>query len=187
MSFEPVTTVDDAAQAALVERGCALVGATPPERWLLVDVATQRLYLLRGAKAQGYWPVSTAAAGLGSRQDSGCTPPGRHLVDRKIGADAPTGTVFSSREPTGEIWHENKPDSATGDLILTRILTLAGCEPGLNRGPGVDSRARHIYLHGTNDESRLGQPVSHGCIRLGNADIVAVFDQIHEGDPVVIV
>ena len=58
------------------------------------------------------------------------------------------------------------------------MLTLAGCEPGVNQGPGVDSLERYIYLHGTNDEGRIGRPVSHGCVRLTNDDIVTVFDQV---------
>ena len=155
-------------------------------RWLLVDTRNQRLILLRGDRPLGAWPVSTAAAGIDARQDSGGTPPGAHRIGRRIGAGMPTGTVFVSREPTGETW---RPEDAPrpDDMILTRILTLVGCEPGLNQGPGVDSHARYIYLHGTNHEDRLGHPVSHGCVRLGNADIEDVFERVREGDPVVIV
>ncbi len=154
-------------------------------RWLLVDVIEQRLVLLRGASVLDIWPVSTAAAGLDNRQDSGGTPPGAHRIEHKIGANSPPGTIFASREPTGERWQpgQDRPE----DLILTRILTLAGCEPGVNQGPGVDSLERYIYLHGTNHEDRIGQPVSGGCVRLTNTDIGEVFDRIQEGDPVVII
>ena len=155
------------------------------DRWLLVDVAGQRLVLLSGDTQRGGWPVSTAAAGLDNQQDSGGTPAGVHRIAEKIGADCPAGTVFSSRKPTGTVWQpgQETPD----DLILTRILTLDGCQPGINRGPGIDSLARYIYLHGTNHEPLIGQPVSHGCIRLTNADITAVFDLIEQGDTVVII
>jgi len=156
-------------------------------RWLLVDTARQRLILIDGRTPAGTWPVSTASVGLDNRQDSGGTPPGVHRVTQKIGAGCPRGTVFASRRDTGQIWpQDTNPDTET-DLILTRILTLTGCEPGLNQGPGVDSLARYIYLHGTNDEAHIGEPVSHGCVRLTNVDIVQVFDLINEGDPVVII
>ena len=81
--------------------------------------------------------------------------------------------VFASREPTGETWTGEARDD---DLILTRILTLDGLEDGVNRGPGHDSLERYIYLHGTNHERLLGRPVSHGCIRLSNADICSLFE-----------
>lgn len=156
-------------------------------RWLLVDTARQRLVLINGRTPVGAWPVSTARVGLDNRQDSGGTPPGVHRVAQKIGAGCPLGTVFASRRDTGRIWPRDAEPNAQDDLILTRVLTLTGCEPGLNQGPGVDSEARYIYLHGTNDEAHIGEPVSHGCVRLTNADIVQVFDLINEGDPVVVV
>lgn len=171
-------------------------------RWLLVDVTAQRLHLMAGGRSLRDWPVSTAAAGLDAREGSGGTPPGVHRITRRIGADAPPGMVFVSREPTGLVWphalaQPGEPPGAPPrtpdgeplpeDLILSRVLTLEGLEDGVNRGPGVDSTARYIYLHGTNAEERLGTPCSHGCVRLANADVIALFDLVQEGDPVVIV
>ena len=140
---------------------------------------------MRDGEIDRVWPVSTAAAGLDARVDSGGTPPGLHRIERRIGAGAEPGAVFVSREPTGKVW---RPDeSSADDLILTRILTLRGIEPGVNAGPGVDSLARYIYLHGTNHEDRIGEPVSHGCVRLRNDDVVELFGLVAEGDTVVIV
>ncbi len=159
-------------------------GPQRPCRWLLVDTAGQRMALVEDGLVTGLWPVSTAAAGLDGRQDSGGTPPGLHRIERRIGLGAAPGAVFVSREPTGEIWQgEDDPR----DLILSRVLTLEGLEEGINRGPGVDSRERWIYLHGTNHEHRLGEPASHGCVRLANRDVIELADRIREGDPVVIV
>jgi UDP-N-acetylmuramate--alanine ligase len=129
--------------------------------------------------------VSTAAVGVESREGSGGTPPGVHVVDRRIGDGATSGTVFESREPTGRVWTAGDGDEA--DLILTRILTLDGREDGVNRGPGVDSRERYIYIHGTNHEENVGRPVSGGCVRMTNVDVVELFDRVDEGDPVVII
>lgn len=188
MSFSEFTA-NDPTLAALVNQVIVQHGtymSSGRKRWLLVDVARQRLILMQDRKAKGCWPVSTASVGLDNRQGSGGTPPGAHRIDRKIGADCPSGTVFVSREPTGEVWQPG-PDSPPDDLILTRILTLVGCEPGVNLGPGIDSRERYIYLHGTNHEHRIGEPASHGCVRLTSTDISEVFAQVQEGDPVVIV
>jgi len=157
-----------------------------PERWLLVDVAAQRLHLLQAGTPALSWPISTAAAGIDGREGSGGTPPGVLVVAEKIGAGQAAGDVFRSRRPTGERWQPGGPLQEE-DLVLSRILVLDGRENGLNRGPGCDSRTRYIYLHGTNHEDRLGRPVSHGCIRLGNADVIDLFARVQEGDPLVVI
>ena len=156
---------------------------TLPARLLLVDVELQRLLLLEDGRVTHEYPISTAANGIGGESGSFRTPPGWHRIHRRIGAGAASGTMFVSREPTGETWTGETRDD---DLILTRVLTLDGLEDGINHGPGCDSLERTIYLHGTNHESRLGTPASHGCVRLANADAIALFDGVAEGDPVVI-
>ena len=90
------------------------------------------------------------------------------------GQGAPIGTVFRSREPVDHLpptdW--SQPDAP--DAILSRIWWLAGEEPGVNNGEGIDSYARMIYLHGTNQEHLLGQPASIGCVRLANVAMIAL-------------
>ncbi|MBD3307946.1 L,D-transpeptidase family protein, partial [candidate division KSB3 bacterium] len=58
---------------------------------------------------------------------------------------------------------------------------LQGMEPGVNKGKGIDSHARYIYIHGTPEEGLIGQPASHGCIRMDNRDVIDLFDQVNEG------
>ncbi|MCK4546253.1 MAG: L,D-transpeptidase [Candidatus Eisenbacteria sp.] len=158
-----------------------------PGRCVFVSVADQRLLLLsRGVTETGY-PVSTARIGLSAKEGSGGTPPGVHRIAKKIGAGVAEGTVFKSRVPTGAVWTPGVGEGTEDDLILTRILTLEGLEEGVNRGEGVDSLARCIYIHGTNHEREIGTPVSGGCIRMTNADILDLFDRVEEGDPVVII
>jgi UDP-N-acetylmuramate--alanine ligase len=157
--------------------------AVLPDRLLVVDVERQMAAWLEDGAAQAAWPVSTARNGIGGEENSFKTPPGWHRIHARIGDGAGSGTVFSSREPTGETWRGEECD---GDLILTRILTLDGLEDGLNRGPGHDSLARYIYLHGTNQEGLIGRAASRGCVRLKNADICAVFERVREGDLVLI-
>ncbi len=155
-----------------------------PPRYVLVDVTGQRVLLVENGLATGSWRASTSEKGVGGESGSFRTPPGWHRVHARIGAGAEPGTVFVSRQPTGEVWRGETRDD---DLILTRVLTLEGLEDGVNRGPGVDSLERYIYLHGTNHEDQLGTPASHGCVRLSNADIAELFERVAEGDPVVVV
>ena len=126
--------------------------------------------------------VSTALNGPGCEKNSGCTPLGKHVIRAKIGEGADIGTVFKGRRPTGEIW---SPALAAQypqrDFILTRILWLSGTELGLNRLGNVDSMQRYIYIHGTPDSEPMGVPLSHGCIRMRNDDVVRLFEIVPAG------
>jgi len=148
-----------------------------------IDLATQRLRLFEGTVLVAEYPVSTARNGPGERLNSECTPRGRHVIAAKIGAGAVPGTVFVGRVATGEIYTPafaaTQPPGR--DWILTRILWLAGCEPGFNQGGECDTLARYIYLHGTLDETPLGAIGSRGCVRMRNADIIALFDRVDVG------
>ena len=142
-----------------------------------VSVADQRLELLESGRCVASFPVSTSGYGLGSESGSNKTPVGRFVIGEKIGDGAPERMVFSSREPTGEIAGFADPR----DLVLTRILWLEGLEPD-----NANTKERYIYLHGTNKEERIGEPCSHGCVRMRNADIIALFDMVEPGMEVVI-
>ena len=91
--------------------------------------------------------------------------------------------VFKSRVPTGR--HFSEIPSATeadSNLITSRILWLRGLEPGVNRGGAVDTYERYVYIHGTNLESRLGEPLSSGCVLMRNLDIVELYEEVRAGD-----
>lgn len=151
----------------------------PQERAAVVSVAEQRLYLYEQGLRIASYPVSTSRYGVGNRAGSEQTPLGAHRVRRKIGADAPIGRIFKAREDTGlqaQIVHE--PVATGEDHVTTRILWLDGLEPGRNKGGEVDSYSRYIYIHGTHEEGLIGRPASHGCVRMRNADVVALFDQL---------
>lgn len=156
-------------------------------RWIEVDLADQRLRLHAGDRVLGDWPVSTAHNGPGERVDSGCTPRGEHRVRLMIGRDCPVGTVFVGRRATGEIYAPDLAAAQPGrDWILSRIIWLTGCESGYNRGGGCDTLRRYIYIHGCPDSEPMGVPLSHGCVRMRNADVIALFDQVNVGTRVVI-
>ena len=154
-----------------------------------ISISAQMLTLFDdfgGVKAR--YVISTAANGVGCEKDSGCTPLGGHIVRAKIGAGAPLNTVFVGRRPTGEILSpELAAQFPQRDWILTRILWLSGTEPGKNRLGNVDSMQRYIYIHGTPDTEPMGQPCSHGCVRMRNQDVMELFDLVDVGTPVVIV
>lgn len=151
---------------------------------ITIDISTQTLTLSSPAKT---YPISTAKNDTGQKIGSECTPLGKHCIIEKIGAGLPINSVFVARKFTGEIYDEalakTFPDR---DWILTRILRLKGLEDGKNAGidsDGVccDSLARFIYIHGTPDSEPMGIPRSHGCIRMKNADMVALFDRVTVG------
>ncbi|WP_434516432.1 L,D-transpeptidase family protein [Dechloromonas sp. ARDL1] len=147
---------------------------------LLISVARQLMLVVddRGTALREY-PVSTALAGVGEVSGSYQTPRGSHVIRAKIGAGLPENTVFVRRRPTGEIWTPGLAEQFPGrDWILTRILWLSGCQPGLNRLGCVDTMRRYIYIHGSPDTAEMGVPGSHGCVRMRNADIVELFDQV---------
>lgn len=151
-----------------------------------VSLEDQTLTLLdeRGGVVTRY-AVSTALNGAGEQNGSGCTPMGKHYIRAKIGDKRPENTVFRARRPTGEIYSSELaakyPDR---DWILSRILWLSGLEPGRNRGFGVDTFRRFIYIHGTPDTEPMGLALSHGCIRMRNDDVVELFDRVQPGTPV---
>jgi lipoprotein-anchoring transpeptidase ErfK/SrfK len=146
------------------------------EIWLRVSVAAQTLEVRTGeGELLRTFPISTSRFGLGAEPGSFRTPAGRFRVGAKIGDGAELGAIFKSREPTGG----NGLNSDDEDLVLTRILWLEGGEPH-----NANTRDRYIYIHGTNHEDAIGQPASHGCIRMKNADIVELFDLAQSGTEV---
>lgn len=180
----------DPVSPSLPEAQLAVLAGHKWESWVggglgvWVSVDEQILRIIRDGRVLWQAPCATAANGTGSKMNSHKTPLGWHSVKRKVGANAPLGQVFRSAQATKEIW---KPGQVTKeDLVLTRILWLTGEEPGKNLGGDVDSYSRFIYIHGTNEEEKIGTPSSHGCVRLKNADVVTAYDLIPEGTPVLI-
>ncbi len=167
------------------ESGDTEIGRRPIDRAaprIEVDLTRQELAFFDGGAEIRRYPVSTARNGPGERQNSECTPRGRHVVRARIGAGLPLGAVLRGRRPTGEIYSASLArDNPGRDWILTRILWLSGCEPGRNRLGDVDSMRRFIYIHGTPDDEPMGEPRSHGCIRMRNADIAELFDKVPAG------
>lgn len=153
-----------------------------PDNWLEVSISEQQCRLWQQDECVFSAPVSTALNGVGEQEGSGCTPRGWHVIRARIGAGQPVNAVFVGRRPTGEIFEpalaERYPQR---DWILSRILWLSGLEVGTNRLGNVDTMRRYIYIHGCPDSEPMGEPRSHGCIRMHNPDLLALFDQVHAG------
>ena len=153
---------------------------------LEIDLRRQDLVLKNatGALLKRY-PVSTSKFGAGEQNGSFCTPRGAHVIRARIGAGQPDNAVFVRRRPTGEIWTPELHARFPGrDWILTRILWLCGREPGKNRWGAVDTMRRYIYIHGTHEFAELGKPGSIGCVRMGNRDLVELFELVAAGTAV---
>jgi L,D-transpeptidase YbiS len=160
---------------------CERNAITPTRFALTASIAKQAVLLFENSSAAwrlgGKMRCSTSRFGIGQTEGSDCTPLGLHRIAEKIGAGEPAGTVFKSRKVVG---HVSQPELADAK-ITTRILWLEGLEPGFNRGGNVDSHSRYIYIHGTADQSSIGQPTSCGCIHLADADLIPLFDLLPVG------
>jgi lipoprotein-anchoring transpeptidase ErfK/SrfK len=142
-----------------------------------ISVHQQRLTLKSGRKTLGTYPVSTSRFGLGTEEGSMKTPTGRFRIAEKIGAGMPLRTVFKNRQRV----KTTKKLMRDEDLVMTRILWLDGLDP-----ENANTHARFIYIHGTNHEESLGEPASHGCIRMRSADLLELFELVDVDTPVAI-
>ena len=129
------------------------------------------------------YTISTGKNPPSCVENSNGTPLGLHVICEKIGGDEPIDTVFVSRLSTGKSWRELKASGEPPEKarVTSRIMRLKGLEEGVNVGPGVDSYARFIYIHGTVFEERIGSPTSAGCITLLNRDVIELFAAVPVG------
>ena len=188
---------------------CEKLKIAPTKYILTVNISRQTVSLFADSQFVKKYPCSTSRFGIGQDENSNCTPLGLHRIAEKIGAGEPAGTVFKSRKIIGHTKESCDAPSQKGDSsalaagsgeatraslprvefadakITTRILWLEGLEPGLNKGfnsgGNVDSHARYIYIHGTGDQTTIGQPSSCGCIHLADPDLISIFDQLPGG------
>ena len=147
-----------------------------------IVISDQKLYLLENKRVVKEYDVSSSKYGTGNKAGSNKTPVGMHKVVSKFGKKAKPNTIFKSRRNTGRIAEINyDTEKSSGDFITSRILWLSGLEEGVNKGRDIDSYLRHIYIHGTPDEGLIGNPASHGCIRMRNSDVIELFDLVPVG------
>jgi len=150
--------------------------------FLYVSIQSQCMYWIQDWSIEEAYTISAAAHGAGNIKNSNQTPVGLHTVKEKFGDDVPWGGIMKSRRYIGRVAkvYTDRTD-VKEDYVTTRILRLTGEEPGINKGGNVDSYERYIYIHGTPEEGLLGNPASHGCIRMRNAEVIELYNKTPKG------
>ena len=173
--------------SALVFLSELIIANSNSRNEIIIDISEQRLYLFEKDVLKQSFPVSTSSFGEGSIENSFKTPLGSHQIKEKIGTNVQINTIFIARENTNKKAKiiKEKIDS-DDDFVTSRILWLDGLEIGKNKGSGVDSYDRYIYIHGTHEEGLIGEKASHGCIRMFNQDVIYLYDIVEEGRIVLI-
>ncbi len=149
-----------------------------------MQIGRALMHLHRRGEWVSSFPVSTSRRPPSNVKGSLGTPRGLHEIAERIGGGQPPGIVFRARVSTGRHFSELPDTTAEANLITSRILWLRGLEPGVNRGDEVDTFDRYVYIHGTNQESRIGEPLSSGCVLMRNLDIIALYEEVRAGDMV---
>jgi lipoprotein-anchoring transpeptidase ErfK/SrfK len=112
------------------------------------------------------------------------------LPERKL-------TVMHDGRATGEYEIAvGKPDTPTptGDFQIADKQAYAGINGAFgtrwmefHRMRESDGVLHLVGIHGTNAPQKIGDAVSHGCIRLNNDDVEKVYRQAYIGEPVEII
>jgi len=154
---------------------------------IFVSITAQRMYHIKENNIISEYIISSSAYGTGNKSGSNKTPLGLHKVKQKYGKATPINGRMVGRVFYGDIAtiYTDKTKSKTDD-VTSRILWLEGMEKGKNKGEGIDSYKRYIYIHGTSEEGRLGTPASHGCIRMRNKEVIDLYKLIEVGTLVLI-
>jgi hypothetical protein len=159
------------------------LGIKQTDRVIIVRLKDSTLQLRKKGRIVKAYVISGSKRPFSNVANSMGTPLGLHAIAERIGAGQPSGTVFKSRVPTGLHFSEIPMEEVgTGNLITSRILWLRGLETGVNLGGGVDTYKRYVYIHGTQREDRIGEPLSAGCILMRNADVIGLYDEVRVGD-----
>jgi lipoprotein-anchoring transpeptidase ErfK/SrfK len=123
---------------------------------LVVDLSDAKVYSYWGNQLIATYPVAVGQPGW----------------------ETPIGTFKIQQKLRNPVWQQ----PITGDLIRTGPDNPLG-----NRWIGFWSDGRHrIGFHGTNKEQLVGQAVSHGCLRMRNPDIQALYEQVTIGTAVIV-
>ena len=154
---------------------------------IYVSIKKQKLYHIQHDSIIKEYTISSSAYGIGSASGSNKTPLGLHSIREKYGEKTPINGKMTGRVFYGNIAtiYTDQTKSKTDD-VTSRILWLEGLEKGKNKGEGIDSFKRYIYIHGTSEEGRLGKPASHGCIRMKNKEVIDLYNLVEVGTLVLI-
>lgn len=180
-----------AALLAVTAAACATVGGTAAPagpaseteagrgpvrvegKYVVVDVETNELRFMDGDRVLWSAPVGTGT-GFRLATDDG----GWHFT-------TPSGTMQVQFKELNPTWV--KPDWW---FIENKLPVPPENSPARRLPGGLGAAAVYlgdeIAIHGTDKPELLGQRVSHGCIRLSNANAIRLFHAVQVGTPVVI-
>ncbi|MGK7902986.1 MAG: L,D-transpeptidase [Hormoscilla sp.] len=123
---------------------------------LMIKLADRRVYVYRGQELKTSYPIAIGRAGWE-------TPTGEFAVRQML------------KNPTWE-------HPLTGEIVPPGPDNPLG-----NRWIGFWTDGTNaIGFHGTPKEETVGRAASHGCIRMFNEDILALFSLVKVGTPVIV-
>ena len=130
---------------------------TRTETRLLLNLKKRRVFVYQGQKIIASYPVAIGRPGWE-------TPTGQFRVIQMV------------REP---VWEH----PFTGQLVLSGKNNPLGA-----RWIGFwTDGANFIGFHGTPQENLIGRAVSHGCVRMRDRDIKALFEKVKIGTSVIVI
>ena len=122
-----------------------------PEKKVLVDLSDRRVYVYRQDTVIASYPI-----GVG-----------------KKGWETPTGTF--------KVMHMQK-DPAWRHPITGKVFAAGPNSPLGKRWIGFWTDGHNeIGFHGTPNSELVGSPVSHGCLRMRNPDVLLLYEQVSLG------
>jgi lipoprotein-anchoring transpeptidase ErfK/SrfK len=123
---------------------------------LVVDLSEAKVYVYWGDQVLSSYPVAVGQPGW----------------------ETPKGSFKVLQKQRNPVWLQ----PITGELVPTGPKNPLG-----DRWISFWSDKQHrIGFHGTNNEDLVGEPVSHGCLRMKNKDIRAMYEQVAVGTSVVV-
>jgi L,D-transpeptidase ErfK/SrfK len=123
---------------------------------LVVDLGDRHVYLYQDKKKLASYPLAVG----------------------KDGWETPTGTFKVIEMQKDPQWLHP----------ITKEVFAPGPDNPLGKrwiGFSINGQT-HIGFHGTNQEKLIGQAVSHGCLRMRNRDVIALYEKVKLGTPVTV-
>jgi lipoprotein-anchoring transpeptidase ErfK/SrfK len=128
---------------------------------IVVRTGERRLYLILGNGQALRYPVGVGRAGM---QWAGASAiEGKYIEP----AWAPPDSIRRENPRLPDVIPSGSPHNPMG----AAAMTLLGGE---------------YAIHGTNDPASIGHFVSHGCIRMYNADVTDLYERVRVGTAVVV-
>lgn len=160
-----------AANGKLLKKMAALA---PKGQYLVIDTANNRIYLREGERTLRDMIASCGSGNVlvdpvGGRTWTFDTPRGQFQIRSKVKEPIwikPDWAFIEEGEPIPNSTKDRAEADVMGDYAL-----------GLGKG---------YFIHGTLYKRLLGRNVSHGCVRLGDADLEFLFKTIPLGTKVII-